>query len=268
MRILITGANGLLGPYLVEAFKGHTVYTTTRAECELTTLINVKSMIWEVEPDVVIHAAAATNVEKCEQEPYVALADNRDATDNLAASLPPEAKLVYISTDMVYGDIPGPHREEDVAPVNMYGRSKLAGEKCAAANPRHLILRTSFFGPSRSPGRVSFSDFVLESLTNGRTAIFYNDVWFTPLHMQTLSTLICGLVEKDVKGIYNIGARSGFTKAEFATRLAVHQKIQFKQAIGPSHYGVKRPKDLRLDCTRLAEQGFVMPTLEEEVRKL
>ncbi len=268
MKILITGANGLLGPYLVEACSEHEVITTTRELCDLVDRESVKVLLLTDEPDVVIHAAAETDVGLCESDPIKALEANRDTTANLVELLSPTAKLVYISTDMVYPETPGPHLEDEAAPVNMYGLSKLAGENMASINLRHLILRTNFFGPALSPGRVSFSDWCLQTLTESRTAIFFNDVWWSPLHMKTLSEVILGLVEADVIGTYNLGSLKGMTKAGFAISLASHKGLSMDHAIGPSHFAVRRPKDLRLDCTKLAEKGWVMPTLEQEIAKL
>lgn len=270
MKVLITGANGLLGPYLSLVFGvWHTVAAPSRQEYELTKRAEVKDMLAECQPNVIIHAAAETNIDVCEEQPIRALADNREATSHLVELLSPSAKFVYLSTDMVYSDIPGPHREDEAGPVNMYGRSKFAGEKAAAINPHHLILRTNFFGPSKTPGRQSFSDWAIESLKNGHTEVFYNDVWWSPLHMETLSQLILSLVEQKVCGTYNIGSREGMTKADFVVRLAAHKGLPINGcAIGPSHYKVKRPKDLRLDCTKLAEKGWIMPKLEEEIARL
>jgi len=187
------------------------------------------------EPDVVIHAAAMTNIDECENEPIKALAANRDTTYNIVELLSYNAKFVYISTDMVYSDIPGPHREKMT-----WGRSictarvKLAGEKSAAINPRHLILRTNFFGPSQVPWRQSLSDWVLQSLTDGSTPIFYNDVWWSPLHIKTLSQTILELVEANVVGIYNLGARTGLSKSQFALQVAEHKGLydRYKMCCG------------------------------------
>lgn len=274
MRVLVTGANGLLGPYLVDAFKEkNTVVVTTRQEYDLTNRAMVKSLL---SPgfEVVIHAAAQTNIEYCEAEPIQALAANRDTTYHLVELLPSSTKLVYISTDMVYPDIRGPHRESDVGPINVYGRSKLAGEKAAAVNPRHLILRTNFFGPRIDPtpvSRRSLSDWVIQSLQDGTTPIYYNDIWFTPLHMKTLSAIILELVERDLIGVYNLGARTAMSKAQFAQSIAEHKGLidHFKsKCVGPAHFHTRRPRDTSLDCEKLLAMGVRLPTLEEEIQKL
>lgn len=270
MRILITGAHGLLGPYLCDAFDGQDLHTPPKSEVDLSNRAAVKCWIGDLKPDVVIHAAAKTNVDKCDDEPLKAIAANRDSTHNIVQFLLPSSKMVYISTDMVYPDIRGPHTESDVRPVNMYGRTKLAGEHCAKINPRHLVLRTNFFGPSKTPNRQSYSDFVIQTATEGPTQVFYNDVWWSPLHMQTLCSLILELVINDVIGVYNLGSREGMTKSAFAEAVLNHKGINGpkKYAIGPSYSKVPRPKDLRMDCSRLIAMGYQLPTLEEEIKLL
>lgn len=274
MKILITGAGGLLGPYLSVAFEDahHQVVVTCKHGCDLTNRASVKALLTGCNPDVVVHAAAETNVEYCEAEPVKAYLANRDTTYHIVEQLEPKAKLVYISTDMVYPDLRGPHREGDVAPVNVYGRSKLAGEKAAAVNARHFICRTNFFGPSKTPGRLSFSDWVIQSLTDGSTPIFFNDQYWTPIHMKTLCTVILEAVERDLIGTYNVGATTGMNKAKFAMLVAAQKGLMkfFERAtIGPAYWTTPRPHNLGMDPSKIEEAlNRSMPTLEEEIEKL
>lgn len=271
MKVLITGGKGLLAPYLEEAFEDDEVIKTSREDCDLTNVFEVKALLECLDPDVVIHAAANTSVENCEKDPLKAVYDNSGATANLASLIKPKTKFVYISTDMVYPDSRGPHSENEVGPVNMYGRSKLSGERAARASPRHLICRTSFFGPSRTPGRKSISDWVADSLVDGSKPVFFSDVFFTPLHMQTLSALIRELVLNDISGTYNLGSSTIMNKAAFAGAVALRLGLleQFNKAdIGPSRFTVRRPKDMSMDTIKIEREGFRMPTLQEEINKL
>jgi len=269
--ILITGGGGLLGSYLIEAFPGQQVVVMNRGMHDLTRKDDVKRLM-ECKPEVIIHAAGMTNVDECENRPLEAVAQNRDSTMNLVTQMHPGGKFVYISTDMVYPDTMGPHLEHDVGPINAYGRSKLAGERAAAVNARHLIIRTNFFGPSRVEGRRSFSDWAIESLTNGHTPLFFTDVFWSPLHMKTLSTLIRTLVDKDAVGIYNVGASGpAMSKAAFVQHLAFHKGLleQFnKAALGPSSFKTQRPHDLSMDVTKLMKLGILTPSIVGEIAKL
>ena len=84
-----------------------------------------------------------TAIDAAEAAPDAANVGNRVTTANLAAALPTTSTLVYISTDQVYPNVAGPHREGSKAPVNVYGTTKLLGERAASAHPRALILRTA-----------------------------------------------------------------------------------------------------------------------------
>ena len=277
-RWLITGATGLLADYLVEACRSHGEVTTTARSggdrrCDLSDAAATRALLADTAPGVVIHAAGLTDVDRCERAPDEAYAVNRDAAANIAAVLSPAARVVFISTDQVYPDQPGPHAEENTAPVNVYGRSKLEGERAALSHPGALVLRTNFFGKSRRSGRHSLSDFVIESLTACRPVAFFSDVLFSPLHMSTLASLVAELVNEGAKGVFNVGCREGKSKAEFALTIARHKGLATERVrLGVSSDvpgRAPRPHDLRLNVSSIETiLGRSMPTLEEEIRKL
>jgi dTDP-4-dehydrorhamnose reductase len=270
---LVTGANGLLGPYLVDAFGPHVTTSARRsgdAPCELADAAAVRELVARIKPTVVVHAAAMTAIDLAEAEPQIADDNNRRTTENLAAALPANCKLVYISTDQVYPNVAGPHREGSEAPVNVYGRTKLAGERAAAAHPRALILRTNLFGPSRTPGRTSLSDFVVDSLRTDKPVTLFRDVLFSPLHMTTLASLVREMSDAGLTGTYNLGSREGISKADFAIAIADHLGLSLANArIGLSTEfanRAQRPLDLRLDVARVEKAvGRAMPTCRAEI---
>jgi dTDP-4-dehydrorhamnose reductase len=277
-RWLITGATGLLSDYLIETCGKHGAVTTTARSggdrrCDLTDRAAVRSLLSDVAPDVVVHAAGLTDVDRCEREPDRACAANRDASANIASQLPSSARLVFVSTDQVYPDIAGPHAEDAVGPVNIYGRSKLAGEQAALQHPGALVLRTNFFGPSRREGRASLSDFVIRSLSARQNATFFSDILFSPLHMATLAALVVEAVERGMTGVFNAGCRAGASKADFALAVARHKGLQTETSrLGNSTVlpdRAPRPKDMRMAVGRIEQAlGRPMPTLDEEVAKL
>ena len=277
-NVLISGATGLLGPYLVEAAAkwGH-VHATSRTggdhPADLTIPGAARAVIDATSPDIVVHAAAMTDVDACEIDPDAADRANSVATANLVKAISAEAMFVYLSTDQVYPDTPGPHIEGREAPVNVYGTSKLAGEKAALRHRRTLVVRTNFFGHSRTPGRRSLSDFVVESLSARRSITLFDDVLFSPLHATTLTATVGEMLERGLTGVFNVASRSGMSKAEFALRIADRFGLQKETASRGCSAAVPerahRPSDLRMDPTRLEiALGRVMPTLEEEIARL
>jgi len=278
MRFLVTGSTGLLGPYLTAAARARgEVLGVARSgadhACDLEDAGAVRALIADTRPDVILHAAAMTYVDRCEADPAAAELANALATRHLVAALPATGRLVYISTDQVYPDTPGPKREGEAAPVNAYGRSKLGGEAAARERADSLVLRCNMFGPSRSPGRQSFSDWIVGSLRRGDPVTLFTDVLFSPLHFATLSGLVLEAVARGFSGTFNMGARNGTSKRDFAAMIARHLGLSLAQARDglstevPSR--AARPLDLRMDVSRLeAALGRPMPTLQEEVLRL
>lgn len=275
-RIVVTGATGLIGPYFVDAAAGcGTVTGVSRhstTPVDLTDAASVRAALTALKPDLVIHAAAMTDVDACERQPDVADASNRGAVANLVAAIPGGSDLVYISTDQVYPDSAGLHREDGARPVNTYGRSKLAGEIAALAAGA-LVVRTNGFGPSRTAGRTSLSDFVVQNLSSGRPTQLFRDIFFSPLHFRTLAGLTLQLWQEGTRGVVNLGCREGMSKRDFALAVARHLGLptaSARDADGAVARGrAPRPRDMRMDV-RVAEAalGRPMPTLLEEIARL
>ena len=277
-RVLLTGATGLLAPYLVARMStSFDVVTTARRDgdvrCDLTAADAVNALVTEVRPDVVVHAAALTDVDACERCPDAATASNVGTTERLVAVLPPGTRLVLLSTDQVYRDVAGPHPESDVGPVNVYGRTKLAAESEALRRDESLVLRVNFFGPSRTAGRTSLSDVVIDRVSSGEGMTGFSDLLFSPLHMVTLSDMVTTAIGIRLTGTFNVGSRDGSTKLDFARAVARQQGLDpgLVRAGCSAEVATRapRPHDVRMDVTHLEHAlAITMPTLDEEIAKL
>lgn len=276
---LIIGGTGLIGPYLRDAVEkaGWNPVLLGRRHGDIRVDITddraLTNAIAKIAPSLVIYAAAVTNVDACEQDPDTAQAVNATGVATVVSAMPPQGRLVYLSTDQVYPDVPGPHQEADTAPVNAYGRTKLAGEKNARGFPNHLVLRINFFGPSRTEGRSSLSDFVSNSLRDRKSITLFSDSIFSPLNIETLSELIVQAAETDKTGVYNLGCRQGASKAEFGLGIARHLGLQTETAtVGTSAVmpdRAPRTADLRMNVDKFeADFGTTLPSLEQEIAKL
>jgi dTDP-4-dehydrorhamnose reductase len=153
MRLLVTGAAGMLGTDVAAAAAGHDVVALARAELDITDADAVRAAVLDVRPDAVVNCAAWTNVDGAEASEAEATAINGDGAGHLAAAAAEAgAFIVHVSTDYVFaGDATEPYGEADpTGPRTAYGRSKLAGELAvaAAAPSAHAIVRTAWvFGP-------------------------------------------------------------------------------------------------------------------------
>ncbi|MDX1507775.1 MAG: sugar nucleotide-binding protein, partial [Woeseiaceae bacterium] len=154
---MITGGTGLLGTELLKLRPD--LIAPTRAELDISDGAAVSAYIAARQPDIIIHAAAATDNRAIEADPGTAIRSNIIGTANVAlACVSRRTRLVYLSTDYVYKGDKGDYSESDeVSPANLYAWTKLAGEAAVRAVPNHLIIRTSF-GRSRFDYPAAFTD--------------------------------------------------------------------------------------------------------------
>jgi dTDP-4-dehydrorhamnose reductase len=162
MRTLLTGGSGRPGPELQIELPtlGVDVFAPSRAELDITRPETISEVIERYDPDVVVHAAAYTDVAGAETEREACWSPNVGGTRNVVLALAgSEAKLIHISTDYVFWGDKGGYAEEDTpGPVrNYYALSKLAAEEVARTRPGALIIRTSF-RPREWPYPVAFED--------------------------------------------------------------------------------------------------------------
>lgn len=274
--LLIIGGTGLLGPYLVAAshHRGLPVMVVGQRSGDIrldaTDRAALSEVIKDTQPSTIINCAALTDVDRCEADPDAATRLNITIPTNLAASAPATTRLIQISTDQVYPGEAGPYREEAVGPVNVYGRTKLEGEEAILAHPNAVALRSNFFGPSRTTGRLSLSDWMEARFDSGEPFTLFGDNWFSPLHMQTLAEAALDMAARPETGAFNLGSRDGMSKAEFGVALAQTLGMAHAHAeVGPSVSipgRAKRPADMRMDVTKVESiLGSRMPTLLDEI---
>ena len=147
------------------------------------------------------------------------------------------------------------------------------GETAALARSNSLVLRVNFFGPSRTPGRDSLSDWLIAGLRARKPITLFTDSLFSPLHLETLAQAAVDAASHGLAGVFNLGCRNGTSKCDFSLAVAAHLGLPTDAAqpgesatiAGRAH----RTKDLRMDVTRI-EQALQrpMPTLQQEVARL
>jgi dTDP-4-dehydrorhamnose reductase len=158
VKILLTGGSGRLGTELRALLPN--VVAPTHAELDITNAAQVDRVVAQERPELIIHAAAYTDVAGAERQREACWKVNVEGTRHVVhAANALGSRLVYISTDYVFDGIQGGYREEDSPglPVNYYGLTKLVAEEAARAARRHLIIRTSF-RPRMFPYAVAYSD--------------------------------------------------------------------------------------------------------------
>jgi dTDP-4-dehydrorhamnose reductase len=222
MRVLITGANGILGRALSERLGGaHTLYLWGRGEADLTDEAQVRAAGKSLAFEAVVHAAAMTNVDGCESEPERAMAANRDATRFVAALARERgAAMVYVSTDYVFDGSKGsPYMEEDPThPINEYGRTKLAGEEAVrASGAACLVVRTSWL---YGPGGKNFVETIAAKLGRGESLEVVDDQRGSPTYARDLASAIEVLLRRGALGTVHVTNSGHTTWHGFAVEIA------------------------------------------------
>ena len=280
--VIVFGASGLLGASLVPALRacGHTVLAQSRGSgADLCLDPSDRSAVAAAlalhRPVAVVNLVAATNVDQCETQTELAwqanagvvaaIAEGILALGNTPASRP---HLVHISTDQVY-DGPGPHAEDEVHPINVYGLSKYTGE-LLAERVGATILRSNFYGRSSCVGRVSFSDWLVRSLREKTPITVFDDVKFSAIHLSTLCEFIARSIKLHPPGIFNAGCRDGISKAGFALALAHALGLPTDNVKVGSSADValtaRRPVDMTLQVSRLeAALDMQCPNIFSEI---
>jgi len=243
MRILVTGAGGMLGHALVPVLEAqHQVIGLTRKDCDLCDEPAVREIFLLQKPDMAIHLAAFTNVDACELEPEKAKAGNEIATLNVAeATRQVGATLLYISTDYVFdGRSDRPYSEDDLPnPLSVYGRTKLMGEKHVQETlDRYFIVRTSWlFGPN---GR-NFVSTILRLAGERPELRVVDDQRGSPTYTRHLAQKLAELVRRREYGVYHLTGAGSCSWYEFARKIVELSGLQGVRVTPVSSMEYTRP---------------------------
>jgi dTDP-4-dehydrorhamnose reductase len=284
-RILLTGASGLLGSSLVAHLRGQGVpliaWSGTRSgdglrPVDLRDADEVSAAFRDAAAGVVLHAAALARIGDCHRDPEKARQINTGGTALLAElCLERRARLVLVSTDLVFDGETAPYREADPpAPLSVYGSSKADAERVALAEPGNAVARVSLlFGPSLG-SRPSFFDEQVVALRQGRAVHLFADEWRTPLDLATAALALTELALSNVEGICHIGGPQRLSRWEMGYELA--------KALGTEPSLVRpnqrmdvpapepRPRDTSLDSSRWRREfpGLPWPDCAEALRAM
>lgn len=226
--------------------------------CDMETVEGFAETLKIVHPDVVIHCACITSVEVCEENPSLAERTNVDLAVNVALACKQyNVHFVNICSDHLFsGEKAMVTEEEPVAALNEYGRTKaLAEQKILEVSEDFLSIRTNFYGWGTSY-RNSFSDSIISALRNGRNISLFDDVFYTPILIETLAKVVMKLIEKNAKGIYQVVGNERISKHEFGLRVAKIFELN-ESLIDASKFAdrkdlVQRPLDMSLSNKKAA----------------
>lgn len=271
-KILIIGGSGLVGRILIKKTKDiakvYATYNTTIINLEgakfyqldVRDANRVNELMKEIQPDIVINAAAKRNTGYCEKNSDEAYKVNVEGTKNIVnACKTINAKMVFISSSLVFDGTKGKYSEDDeLNPLNTYGKQKVMAEKIIKDNLENwLIIRASYiYGWLR--GSDNFVTWVIENLKSGREIQISYDQFVTPIHVENFVDILVKLLEKDKSGIYHVGEGECLSKYEFVKR--IKETFRFDEAIikpissKALNQDTIRPKNNCLDLSKIKNE--------------
>ena len=235
-KVLILGSSGLLGKALYSKLKINKnikLFHTglKQRNINLHNKIKLRKFISTINPNLIINCSAYTNIEQCEKNIKISKKTNIEIVKNifdLKSQKKMKFNFIQFSTDLFYNKKNQKSSKESskIFLINNYCKHKRDAEKICIKN-KALIFRTNFFGKSTSK-KKSFSDWVYKVFRNKNNFYLFNDVYFNPLRINTISKIISSIINQrkfKFKGIYNLGARNPIYKNEFAILFAKKTRI-------------------------------------------
>ena len=285
MRILVTGAGGLLGGRLaplLAPFHETTALVHHRpgppgmatVSADLADSEAAVRVLEQSGAQAVIHCAALADPEVCEREPERARRENEIATRNLASACRRGgARLFFISTDLVFpGNQSFATESTPPRPLMLYGQSKLRAEAVALEEAEAVIVRVALvYGLGNGP-RLSASEGIAQRLHRGEHVTLFEDEWRTPVDPESVADALSRLLARPTAtGVFHLGGPERITRLALGERVAAVLGLDpalIRRSTRASHNGAPRPEDVSLDTSRArTELGWTPRSLEEGIRE-
>lgn len=267
MKYLVTGSAGLIGSQFVSDLEqsGRSVYSCYNdakpshgipIKLDLLNIQEISTTLQKFQPDVIIHLAALTDVEKCELEPKLAYSINTKATEQIVK----EAEqigcfLIYLSTDYVFDGKNGMYKETDPTnPINQYGKTKLDGEKAVekCKSPWAIIRTSTPFGNHLT--KKTFPIWVIENLQKNKTLSIIEDQFTSPTYVPNLTEMILDVISHNLVGFFHLSGSTRISRYRFAQMIADKLNLD-KSLLKPVKmnemtWKANRPLDSSLDVSK------------------
>lgn len=272
-NILVTGSTGQLGSDVVKELlkRGYSTLSPNRSEFNLCSEDSIRNYILNSNCEAIVHCAAYTQVDKAEDEKDLCIKINATATKHIVKCAKIlDIPMIYISTDYVFdGTKDGEYTENDETnPINIYGESKLAGEKYVQEIlDKYYIVRTSWV--FNINGKNFIETMLRLSKANNQLSIV-NDQIGSPTYTKDLSRLLVDMLETSKYGLYHATNEGYCSWYEFANTIFKLANINIDiRAINSNEYAsrAKRPLNSKLSKDKLIEYGFKpLPNWEDALK--
>ncbi len=268
-RLLITGGSGFVGGHLLSQGRGGwEVFSTFRSHpfslpgvkglvLDLENGDEIRKLLKNVWPDVIIHCAAWSDLDGCEKDRDRAFRINAEATGIIAETGSDlGCRLIYTSSDMVFDGEKGDYNESDpTGPINVYGESKLAGEeRIKQFCSDYVVARVALIYGSPVTGCNSFSERILDRVRQGKVMPLFTDQYRTPILVQNLAQALLELAGTTFSGTIHLGGRERVDRYAFGLRLAELKGFPKKTlrpvSVSEIQTVASRPRDVSLDTSK------------------
>jgi dTDP-4-dehydrorhamnose reductase len=269
MRLIITGGSGLLGSAVAalsqaNGYKTYAGYNQHNANegipipLDITKINMVEKAFQKAKPEIVIHSAAMTNVDRCEENQTQATMINVNGTRNIVK----EAKkygafVLYVSTDYVFSGEKGGYIESDEpGPINHYGATKLESERIlTSSNTEYCIVRPSvIYGSRPAAGKENFALWIINNLRNGESIKIINDNWVSPTLNTNLAEMILEIIERRLTGVYHLSGATPINRYEFTKQIAktfeLDESLIIPVTSEAMNWKAKRPRNSTLNVEK------------------
>ena len=292
MKVLVTGANGFLGYYLVQHLlqKDYTVLATSKGEnllpfmdrenfsyasMDITDPFAVHDVFEKFQPEVVVHAGAMSKPDDCEQNQWDSYMTNVEGTISVLLNAAEyKSHFIFMSTDFIFDGERGMYKEDDIPnPVNFYGRTKLEAEEAVKEyEHRWTIVRTVLVYGKQYSVRGNILSIVKEKLEKGVEYRVFDDQVRTPTYAEDLAKGIVLVIEKKAKGVFHLSGKDVLTPYQMACLaadyLGLNKSLIIKVTADEFPQPAKRPARTGFNIDKVRKElGFEPVSFEEGLKK-
>jgi dTDP-4-dehydrorhamnose reductase len=269
LKLLITGASGLFGSKLAElatarqyavcsGYNRDNPAHGTSFQFDVSDKSRVEKVFKKVNPEFVVHAAALTDVDKCEMNKELAWKINVEGTRNIVETVKAtRAFLVYISTDYVFNGETGRYKETDnTDPINYYGYTKFRAEELVnnTIDERCVARASVIYGSTPAAGKVNFALWVLKKLRRNEPTKIVVDQWNSPTLNTNMAEMTLEIIERKLTGIFHLSGATRISRYDFAKQIAetfnLDSNLLSSTTSSEFSWAAKRPKDSSLDTSK------------------